>query len=86
MGDDFELHKLVSGSVYIIGFVGTETATQLRRDVWPQRITFTFYSDAWDNADEIAALPLDEDRIRKRFRRIELDNGTRLDALDITVD
>jgi len=85
-GDDFELHKLVDGSVYVIGFVGIDIADLLRRDVWPQKINFTFYSDAWDNADKIVALPLDEERISKRFRSIELDNGTHLEVLDITMD
>lgn len=72
--NEFELHRLVDGSVYFVGFVGVESAAQLRRDVWPGAVSFPFYSRAWDDADEIVALPLDDDRIKKRYRSIELDN------------
>jgi len=83
---EFELHKLVDGSVYFVGFVGVESAALLRRDVWPGAVSFPFYSRAWDDAEEIVALPLDDDRIRKRYRSIELDDRSRMYLLDITID
>ncbi len=57
-GGDFEIHVLENGTTYVVGFVGKETADTLSRPNVVGR-EFTFYSNRWKAATEIAAIPLE---------------------------
>lgn len=81
---DFEVHKLINGEEHVIGFVESETASQLRLDIRPKDLRFSLYADQWPDAQVITSLPLSKVDI-ERFppRKIELDKSRSLATLDI---
>ena len=81
--EDFEIHKLIDGSVYVIGFVGKDTAIQLGLDNPLKNFKLTLYSDKWVDGSNIIELPLSEIITSDVPRYIELDGGIGLFALDI---
>jgi hypothetical protein len=84
--NDFEVHKLMDGSAYVIGFVGTDTAIQIRIDRRNQKLKLVLYTDPWPNASEIVALPLSKIRVKQVPRRIELDDERGPKALDLELN
>lgn len=82
---EFEVHKLLDGSLFVIGFIGAEIATQLRIEQSFPTGHFTFYSNKWSNAPEIVALQLSKVKFLEGPRRIEFDNGFGPAALDIVL-
>ncbi len=82
--EDFEYHKLQDGSVVIGGFVGRESASDMRLDFRPPDglLRIRFYNFSWDGGHEIAILR-HEDVTQASQRRIQLDKGRGPIVLDL---
>lgn len=58
-----ELHKTSDGVIFLVGFIGEETALELGRDAQRQR-EITVYSLLWDTAPRIVAIPVFDQMIQ----------------------
>lgn len=79
--DLFEVHKLESGSTYILGFVGSDTLLSLRRGDRTSPLRLTLYSDLGSSASEAVALSISHIQDAE-YRRIETDSVS-IAALDM---
>ncbi len=79
----FEVHKLRTGQVTLIGFVGPDTAHYLVREDRPAQIQLTLYNVAWSDATALVSLPFERIQGESHARYIKIgDNDMR--ALDLT--
>ena len=81
----FEIHKVIDGSTYIVGFVATEVANQLKLKERPKNFKVTIYADKWAAGQEIVAIPLSALTDRVRDREIDIDKDNSVHALDLTL-
>jgi hypothetical protein len=79
---EFEVHKLGDGNLLLIGFVGADTANELRRDGAQGSVPRTVYSMPWTDAQFGIALPVANLRFRDT-RSIQLDGGGYRGVLDL---
>ncbi|HLA00152.1 MAG TPA: hypothetical protein VJZ24_00780 [Thermodesulfovibrionales bacterium] len=56
----FEIHKLLDGSIYVIGFTDSGVDEQKTKDNHPNSRWVTLYSDQWEKGSEIIAVRLSE--------------------------
>lgn len=81
----FEIHKLSDGTVYVVGFIGSDTAKQLKLDKRPKDFQFTLYADQWAKSQEIISLPLSQLTVKEDEREIEIEKSVSVYALDVTL-
>lgn len=67
----YEIHKRLDGSTYVISFVNANTANQIRNVNRPENLWVTLFSDQWEKAQEIVAIPLPEIMSSKTPRGFE---------------
>lgn len=82
--DYFEVYKVSSGSVYILGFVGSETALSLRRG--DRALNLAMYSEMWSSAPEAVAFLISWISTAN-YRMIERESAEEpIGVLDVTVE
>ncbi len=79
-----EVHKLDSGSTYILGFVGSDTLLSIRRGDRTSPLSLTLYSDLWSSASEAVALSISHIQDAE-YRLVETDSVS-IAALDMTFE
>jgi hypothetical protein len=79
---NFELHRHSDGSLYVVGFVSAETADQINKRDRAKNLWVKLYSDQWEKALVMVAIPLAEIGTQKLPRGFDLE-GTYLLVLDM---
>jgi hypothetical protein len=82
---DFEIHKMTDGNGQLIGFVSPDTAVKLQRDDRPAKFLVTIYNSMWSGASIIVPIRLSDIQKGYSDRTIQLDDNTRIRALDATL-
>lgn len=87
--DRLEVHKLASGQIELIGYVGSETFDRIRLGL-SEGEAITFFSSEWTDAPNLVSVPLGSLKC-PRSRLVSLDDekdkhGGLISALDCRVD
>jgi hypothetical protein len=67
----YEIHKLGDGSGLLVGFVGNEVVPQIKPSERPKSVRLFLYSNSFDKATTIAAVPLTKLMVDQMPRRID---------------